>query len=153
MPAPEMSFVMVKPDGVQRGLVGEVISRLERKGFKLAGLKLMRPSRQLLEEHYENIKTRSFFPGFIDFMNSGPVVAMCWEGLEVVPTIRQIIGDTNPLRAAPGTIRGDCCIDPGRNLIHASDSTESAVKELALWFSTGELQEYKKNNHPDIYEN
>lgn len=148
----QRSFVMIKPDGVQRGLVGAIIARLEAKGFKLAGMKLVRPPRPLLEEHYVDIKSRSFFPGFIAFMESGPVVAMCWEGAKAVPTIRQMVGATNPLEAAPGTVRGDHGLDAGRNLIHASDSADNAAKELALWFTPDELQDYTLAQQPNVYE-
>lgn len=148
----QRSFVMIKPDGVQRGLVGQIIARFEAKGFKLVALKVCRPSKQLLEEHYVDIKSRSFFPGFLAFMASGPVVAMCWEGGNAVSSIRQLVGATNPLEAAPGTIRGDHGLDSGRNLIHASDSVANAEKELSLWFTPDQLMEYTLAQYPNLFE-
>lgn len=148
----QRSFVMIKPDGVQRGKVAEIIARFEAKGFKLVALRMMRPSKQLLEEHYVDIKSRSFFPGFLAFMQSGPVVGMCWEGAKAVPTIRQMVGATNPLEAAPGTVRGDLGLDAGRNLVHASDSADNAAKELALWFAPDELMDFALAQHANVYE-
>merc|ERR1712213_155310 len=117
--APEMAertFIAVKPDGVQRGLVGEIMSRFERRGYKLVAGKLMWASKELLENHYADLKGKPFFPGLIQYMNSGPVFAMVWEGKEVVKMGRKMLGETNPLASAPGTIRGDFCIDVGRNI-------------------------------------
>lgn len=135
----ERTFLMVKPDGVQRNLVGEVIKRLEKKGFTLVGLKLMAVSRELAEKHYGVHKERPFFAGLVDFIISSPVVAMVWEGEGVVASARKIIGATNPLAAEPGTIRGDFGISIGRNLIHGSDAIETAQTEIALWFQEDEL--------------
>lgn len=135
----ERTFIMVKPDGVQRGLVGTIIQRFENKGFKLVGLKFMWPSEELLQKHYSDLASRPFFPGLLKYISSGPVVPMVWEGLNVVKTGRQILGATNPADSAPGTIRGDLCIDVGRNIIHGSDSVEAAKKEIDLWFSEKEI--------------
>ncbi|MBP0011583.1 MAG: nucleoside-diphosphate kinase [Roseofilum sp. SBFL] len=135
----ERTFLAIKPDGVQRGLVGNIISRLESKGFTLVGLKLMNISRELAEQHYAVHKERPFFNGLIEFITSGPVVAMVWEGDGVVASARKIIGATNPLNAEPGTIRGDFGVDVGRNLIHGSDAIETAQNEVNLWFKEEEL--------------
>ena len=133
---PERTFLAVKPDGVQRGLVGEIISRLERKGFQMVGMKLVSPDRSLLELHYDEHREKSFFPSLIAYMASGPVLASVWEGAGVLEAARRMLGATNPLTAAPGTIRGDLGLETGRNLCHASDSEESARREIKLWFSS-----------------
>ncbi|MGK7923422.1 MAG: nucleoside-diphosphate kinase [Trichodesmium sp.] len=135
----ERTFIAIKPDGVQRGLVGPIISRFETKGFTLVGLKIMSVSKELAEKHYDVHKERPFFPGLIQFITSGPVVAMVWEGEGVVASARKIIGATNPLSAEPGTIRGDYGISVGRNLIHGSDAIETAQNEISLWFQEEEL--------------
>ncbi|MBP0030269.1 nucleoside-diphosphate kinase [Roseofilum sp. Guam] len=139
----ERTFLAIKPDGVQRGLVGNIISRLESKGFTLVGLKLMNVSRELAEQHYAVHKERPFFSGLIEFITSGPVVAMVWEGDGVVASVRKIIGATNPLNAEPGTIRGDFGVDVGRNLIHGSDAIETAQNEINLWFEEEELASWE----------
>lgn len=148
----ERTFIMIKPDGVQRSLVGEVIQRLEKKGFTLVGLKLMQVSRELAETHYGVHKDKPFFPGLVEFITSGPVVAMVWEGEGVVASSRKIIGATNPLNAEPGTIRGDFGISIGRNLIHGSDAVETAQTEIALWFGEGEVASWQPTLTPWIYE-
>lgn len=130
----EQTFIMIKPDGVQRGLVGEIIGRFEKKGFSLKGLKLITVDRAFAEKHYADLSAKPFFNGLVEYIVSGPVVAMVWEGKGVVATGRKIIGATNPLESAAGTIRGDFAIDIGRNVIHGSDAVESARKEIALWF-------------------
>ena len=129
----ERTFIAIKPDAVQRGLVGDIITRFERKGFKLSGIKFVQASRELLELHYEEHKARSFFPSLVDYMSSGPVVAAVWEGKGVVKGGRSLLGATNPAEAAPGTIRGDLAMETGRNLCHASDSVESAARDFKLW--------------------
>lgn len=139
----ERTFLAIKPDGVQRGLAGEIISRLEAKGFTLVGLKLMMVSRELAEQHYDVHKDKAFFPGLVDFITSGPVVAMVWEGDGVVASARKIIGATNPLNAEPGTIRGDFAISVGRNIIHGSDAVETGRREISLWFKEEELVTWK----------
>ncbi|KAH8117434.1 nucleoside diphosphate kinase [Phellopilus nigrolimitatus] len=131
---------MIKPDGVQRNLVGPIIARFEQRGFKLVALKLVHASPEHLEKHYEDLKGKSFFPGLIKYMSAGPVVAMVWEGLDAVKTGRAMLGATNPLASVPGTIRGDYALAVGRNICHGSDSVESAKKEIALWFPDGIVQ-------------
>jgi nucleoside-diphosphate kinase len=148
----ERTFIMIKPDGVQRNLVGEVISRFETKGFTLVGMKFLKVSRELAEKHYNIHKERPFFGGLVDFITSSPVVAMVWEGEGVVAGARTIIGATNPLTAAPGTIRGDFAVSIGRNLIHGSDAIETAQSEIALWFGDGELVDWKPAATPWLYE-
>jgi nucleoside-diphosphate kinase len=135
----ERTFLAIKPDGVQRGLVGEIIRRFETKGFTLVGLKFMKVSKELAEQHYDVHRERPFFPGLVEFIISSPVVAMVWEGEGVVAAARKIIGATNPLTSEPGTIRGDFGINVGRNLIHGSDAQETAKNEIALWFKEEEL--------------
>ncbi|PKY03890.1 nucleoside diphosphate kinase [Aspergillus campestris IBT 28561] len=148
----EQTFIAIKPDGVQRGLVGPIISRFENRGFKLAALKMTSPSKELLEQHYGDLSSKPFFPGLLAYMMSGPVVAMVWEGKDVVKTGRTILGATNPLASAPGTIRGDFAIDIGRNVCHGSDSVESAKKEISLWFQPQEVQTYKLAQYAWLYE-
>merc|ERR1739841_503807 len=135
----ERTFIMLKPDAVQRGLVGEIIKRFEAKGFKLVAMKMMHASEELLKEHYADLSSKGFFPGLVKYMNSGPVVPMVWEGLNVVKTGRVMLGETNPAASAPGTIRGDFCIQVGRNICHGSDGVESAKKEISLWFKEEQL--------------
>jgi len=148
----ERSFLMVKPDGVQRGLVGEIIKRFEQKGFKLVAIKNQWAGEELLQKHYADLSSKPFFAGLIKYMRSGPVVPMVWEGTNVVKTGRVMLGETNPAQSAPGTIRGDFCIEVGRNLLHGSDSVESAKKEIALWFKPEELVQWKSNEDPWLYE-
>merc|ERR1712020_706739 len=148
----ERSFIMIKPDGVHRGLVGEIIKRFEAKGFKLVAMKFMQASREHLEEHYADLKKKPFFPGLVEYMASGPVVPMVWEGLNVVKTGRVMLGETNPKDSAPGTIRGDFCVQVGRNICHGSDSVESANKEIKLWFKDQELTCYDPLASPWVYE-
>ena len=148
----ERTFLMVKPDGVQRNLVGEVIKRLENKGFTLVGLKLMAVSRELAEKHYDVHKERPFFGSLVEFIISSPVVAMVWEGKGVVASARKIIGGTNPLEADPGTIRGDYGVDIGRNLIHGSDAIETATREISLWFKDEELCSWENTMKTWLYE-
>ncbi|UBF28604.1 nucleoside-diphosphate kinase [Kovacikia minuta CCNUW1] len=135
----ERTFLAVKPDGVQRKLIGEIIRRFETKGFTLVGLKLLNVSRELAETHYGVHRERPFFAGLVEFITSGPVVAMVWEGDGVIASARKIIGATNPLTAEPGTIRGDYGVNVGRNLIHGSDAPETAQQEISLWFKEEEL--------------
>lgn len=148
----ERTFIMVKPDGVQRNLVGEVIRRFETKGFKLVGLKLVSVSKELAEKHYGVHKERPFFGSLVEFICSSPVVAMVWEGDGVVAAARNLIGATNPLTAAPGTIRGDFGVSIGRNLIHGSDAIETAQHEINLWFSKEELVDWERTTIAWLYE-
>ena len=148
----ERTFIMIKPDGVQRNLVGEVIKRFEAKGFTLVGLKIMQVSRELAEKHYDVHRERPFFASLVDYIISAPVVATVWEGEGVVAAARKIIGATNPLDADPGTIRGDYAVSIGRNLIHGSDANETAQQEVSLWFKEEELVEWDSSIKPWIYE-
>jgi len=142
----ERTFIMIKPDGVQRGLVGEIIKRFEQKGFKLVAIRMMRPGEAHLREHYADLAARSFFPGLVKYMNSGPVVAMAWEGQGVVKTGRVMLGETNPAASLPGTIRGDYCIQVGRNICHGSDAVESANHEIGLWFRDEDVCDWTPAN-------
>lgn len=148
----ERTFLAIKPDGVQRKLVGEIIRRFEAKGFTLVGLKLMNVSRELAETHYGVHRERPFFAGLVEFITSGPVVAMVWEGEGVIASARKIIGATNPLNAEPGTIRGDFGVNVGRNLIHGSDAPETAQQEISLWFKDEELAGWQPTIFPWIHE-
>lgn len=148
----ERTFLAIKPDGVQRGLVSEIIGRFESKGYRLVGLKLIQVSRELAETHYSEHKERPFFPGLVNFITSSPVVAMVWEGKGVVATARKIIGATNPLNAENGTIRGDFGVDVGRNIIHGSDAVDTAEREIALWFKPEEIADWQPTVSPWIYE-
>merc|ERR1711920_7442 len=147
MGADEQSYIMIKPDGVQRGLLGKIIARFEQKGFKLAAMKLTAPGKAHMEKHYADLATKKFFPGLVEYMCSGPVCAMVWEGDNAVKTGRKMLGATRPFDSEPGTIRGDFCIDVGRNICHGSDAVESANKEIALWFKPEELCNW--NDHSD----
>uniref|UniRef100_A0A4E9E248 Nucleoside diphosphate kinase n=1 Tax=Gibberella zeae TaxID=5518 RepID=A0A4E9E248_GIBZA len=152
MSSSEQTFIAIKPDGVQRGLVGPIISRFENRGFKLAAIKLMTPGKEHLEKHYADLAGKPFFAGLIEYMNSGPICAMVWEGRDAVKTGRSILGATNPLASSPGTIRGDYAIDVGRNVCHGSDSVENAQKEIALWFKEGEVVSWKSAQFNWVYE-
>lgn len=140
----ERTFVMVKPDGVQRGLIGEIIARFERKGYTLVGAKLMKVTTDLAQEHYAEHKERPFFGELVSFITSSPVFAMVWAGPGVIATARTMMGKTNPADAAPGTIRGDYAVSIGMNIIHGSDSPESAEREIGIWFGAGETTSYEK---------
>ncbi|WP_436871608.1 nucleoside-diphosphate kinase [Mammaliicoccus sciuri] len=148
----ERTFLMIKPDAVQRNLIGEVVSRLERKGLKLVAAKLFQANEELAKEHYAEHVEKPFFNDLVSFITSGPVFAMVVEGKNVVEVTRTLVGETNPTKAEPGTIRGDYGIDLGRNIIHGSDSNESAEREIGLWFDQSELNDYKLNNENWVYE-
>jgi nucleoside-diphosphate kinase len=148
----ERTFLAIKPDGVQRKLVGEIIRRFEAKGFTLVGLKLMSVSRELAEAHYGVHRERPFFAGLVEFITSGPVVAMVWEGDGVIAAARKVIGATNPLTAEPGTIRGDLGANIGRNIIHGSDAPETAQSEISLWFKDEELVNWQPTIMPWVHE-
>jgi nucleoside-diphosphate kinase len=148
----ERTFLMIKPDGVQRNLVGEIIQRFETKGFTLVGLKMMQVSSELAEKHYAVHKERPFFRSLVDFITSSPVVAMVWQGEGVIASARKIIGATNPLNAEPGTIRGDFGISVGRNLIHGSDGPDTAKDEVSLWFRDAELANWTPAITPWVVE-
>ncbi|KAM7273133.1 hypothetical protein ACFE04_027797 [Oxalis oulophora] len=147
----EKTFIMIKPDGVQRGLVGEIICRFEKKGFYLKGMKLVSVDSALAHKHYEEHVGKPFFNSLVEYIISGPVVAMVWEGKNVVATGRNIIGATNPSASAPGTIRGDFGIEMKRNLIHGSDSAESGKREISLWFPEGTVN-WQSSQHAWVYE-
>jgi nucleoside-diphosphate kinase len=148
----ERTLVLIKPDGVQRGLVGEIISRLERRGLKLAAMKLMQVDDALAKRHYAEHVERPFFGGLVGFITSAPVAAMVWEGGQAVEVVRNTMGSTSPASSAPGTIRGDLGVDIGRNLVHGSDSVESAAREVALFFKSGEILDYTRSSDPWINE-
>ncbi len=140
----ERTYLMVKPDGVQRGLIGEIVARFERKGLKLAGAKLMQVSRERAERHYAEHKGKDFYEKLLQFITSGPVFAMVWEGDQAVAHCRALIGKTNSLEAAPGTIRSDFAVHTNFNLIHGADSLENAEREIAIFFSEDELVSYDR---------
>jgi nucleoside-diphosphate kinase len=140
----ERTLVLVKPDGVQRGLSGEIIHRLERRGLKLVGLKMMRVSKQTAARHYAEHQGKAFYEGLMGFITSAPVVAMVVEGREAVTVVRSLMGSTDPLKAQPGTIRGDLALDLGMNVIHGSDSPSRAQTEIGLFFRPEELQDYER---------
>ncbi|KAI5200307.1 nucleoside diphosphate kinase [Aureobasidium subglaciale] len=152
MSSNEQTFIAIKPDGVQRGLVGPIISRFETKGFRLSAIKMCQPGQEHLEKHYSDLSDKPFFRGLISYMNSGPICAMVWEGRDAVKTGRVLLGATNPAASSPGTIRGDFAIDVGRNVCHGSDSVENAQKEIALWFKKDELTSWKSAQNDWIYE-
>mgnify|MGYP006299588987 FL=1 len=148
----QRTFIMIKPDGVQRGLVGEVISRFEKKGYKLVGMKYLVASKDHVEAHYEEHRGKKFFDGLVTYVTSGPVVPMVWEGDNVIEGGRNIIGATKPTEATPGTIRGDLCIDVGRNLIHGSDAPDTAEKEIKHWFKPEDFADFTPHSQESIYE-
>ncbi|OYT33255.1 nucleoside-diphosphate kinase [Archaeoglobales archaeon ex4484_92] len=148
----ERSFIMIKPDGVQRALIGEIIRRIERKGLKIIGLKMIKISKEIAKRHYEEHKDKAFFDELIKYITSGPVVVMVVEGREAIKVVRKLVGSTNPVDASFGTIRGDFGLDIGRNIIHASDSKESASREISLFFSENEILEYNRIDENWIYE-
>jgi nucleoside-diphosphate kinase len=140
----EQTLVLIKPDAVQRGLVGEIVARLERRGLQLVAMKLMRITEELAGRHYAEHREKPFFAGLVAFITSAPVVAMVWQGPGAVAMVRTMMGATNPANAAPGTIRGDLAVDFGMNVIHGSDSAESAQREVSLFFSAGELLPWER---------
>lgn len=152
MPQMERTFVMVKPDGVQRQLAGKIIGAFERRGLKIVGLKLLRITPELAGRHYAEHRDKPFFQGLVDFITSGPVVAMVLEGKDCIAMVREMMGATDPQKAAPATIRGRYGIDIGRNLVHGSDSPASAGREIALFFKDEELLRYPLDIHKWVYE-
>ncbi len=149
----ERTFVLVKPDGVQRGLIGEVTARLEKRGLKLVAAKFMHVSRSLAERHYAIHKGKPFYEGLVNYITSAPVMAMVWEGPGAVAAVRQTMGATRPTEAAPGTVRHDLALTIGRNLTHASDSVENGEAEIALWFKPEELVSWSRPVDAWIFEN
>jgi nucleoside-diphosphate kinase len=148
----ERTYVMVKPDGVHRGLVGEILKRFENRGYKLVALKMCSPTKEHVEKHYADLAGKKFFPGLVQYMLTGPVVATVWEGTSAVKVGRKIVGETDPIDSLPGTIRGDFCVEKGRNIIHASDAVDSAEKEINLWFTQEEIQSWNKVDEKMVYE-
>lgn len=148
----EQSLILVKPDGVQRGLIGEVITRLEHRGLRLVGAKFMQVSQELAETHYAIHKGKPFYDGLIRYITSAPVMAMVWEGPNAVAAVRQTMGATRPTEAAPGTLRHDFALEVGRNLTHASDTKENGVNEVELWFKPEELVTWSREVDRWIFE-
>ena len=148
----ERSLVLVKPDGVQRALVGEVISRLERRGLRLVAAKFMQVSRELAETHYGIHKGKPFYDGLIEYITSAPVMAMVWEGPNAIAAIRQTMGATRPTEAAPGSLRHDFALEVGRNLTHASDTPENGANEVSLWFKKDELVDWSREVDRWVFE-
>ncbi|XP_053221307.1 nucleoside diphosphate kinase A-like [Podarcis raffonei] len=148
----ERTLIAVKPDGVQRRLVGDVIRRFEKRGFKLVGLKLLQANEGILAEHYHELRRKPFYHELIKYMTSGPVVAMVWEGYNVVKTSRAMVGETNPVEAKAGTVRGDFSVHVSRNVVHASDSLETAQREISLWFRSNELIDWDCCDQKILYE-
>lgn len=148
----EQTLVLVKPDGVQRGLIGEVISRLERRGLKLVAMKFMQISEEMAKQHYGEHEGKPFFDGLISFITSAPVVAMVWEGGGAIATVRTTMGATKPSESTPGSIRGDFGLDVGRNIIHGSANAEDAAKEVNLFFDASEIISWERAADPWIFE-
>ena len=148
----EKTLVLIKPDGVQRSLIGEVISRLERRGLRLTGAKFMNVNQELAEKHYAVHQGKPFYEGLIKYITSGPVMAMVWEGPQCIAAVRQTMGATRPTEAAPGSIRHDFSLEVGRNLTHASDSPENGIHEVSLWFEPDELVSWERSVDRWIFE-
>ena len=148
----ERTFILVKPDGVQRGLIGEVISRLERRGLHLVAARFQSVSRNMAERLYAVHQGKPFYDGLLDYITSGPVMAMVWEGPSAIAAVRQTIGATRPIEAEPGSLRHDFSLEVGRNLTHASDSVETARKEIDLWFRSDDLVDWSRDIDPWIFE-
>ncbi len=140
----ERTLVLAKPDAVARGLVGEIVSRLERKGLKLVAMKMVWMDKEMAERHYDVHRGKAFFEGLVEYITSLPIVAMVWEGPSAVSSVRAVMGPTDPARASPGTIRGDLALDISNNLVHGSDSVASAEKEIAVFFKPSELYDWKQ---------
>ena len=149
----ERTLVLIKPDGVQRGLVGVIIGRIERRGLRLIGIKMLQVPRSLAEKNYAVHKGKPFYDGLIDYIIASPVVAMTWQGSKAVEVVRQVLGSTNPTQASPGTIRADFAVDTGRNLTHGSDSAQTGELEVNLWFTLEELLDWEQDNESWIFEN
>lgn len=147
----EQTLVLIKPDAIQRGLFGEITARFEKKGLKLVGVKMMTLDEAILREHYAHLVDKPFFGGLAKFMESTPIIAMCWEGLEVVEAVRRLTGITKSREAEMGSIRGDFAMSVSCNVIHASDSVENAEKEVARFFKKDEIFEYGKSEYTHVY--
>jgi len=151
--AQERSFIAIKPDGVQRAQIGEIIRRFEAKGFHLVGMKLLQPTPQMAAEHYDDLKAKPFFRSLVAFFSSGPIVAMVWQGKDVIKTGRVMLGATNPAASALGTIRGDLAVEMGRNICHGSDGPEGAKHEIEFWFKDSEIVDWTPELRRWVYEN
>lgn len=149
----EQTLLLIKPDGVQRGLIGTIISRVEQRGLRLIGMKFMQVSRTLAETHYLIHKGKPFYNGLIDYLTSSPVVAMAWQGNKAIAAVRQVLGATDPTVAQPGTVRGDYGIDIGRNLTHGSDSVENGKAEVKLWFNTEAILDWERIGENWVFDN
>mmetsp|Transcript_14757 Transcript_14757/g.17983 ORF Transcript_14757/g.17983 Transcript_14757/m.17983 type:complete len:221 (-) Transcript_14757:159-821(-) len=147
----ERTFLAVKPDGVQRGIIGDIIARFEKRGYKLVGLKMVWPTEKMAQDHYADLSKKGFYKGLCKFFSSGPIVCMCWEGKDIIRQGRQMLGETQPLASKPGSIRGDFSIDLGRNICHGSDSPEAAEHELKMWFPEG-VNDWSKTVDSSVYE-
>jgi nucleoside-diphosphate kinase len=147
----ERTFLAIKPDGVQRGLIGDIIVRFEKRGYKLVGLKMVWPTLEMAQEHYSDLSNKPFYGSLCEFFSSGPIVCMCWEGKDIIKQGRQMLGETQPLHSKPGSIRGDFSIDLGRNICHGSDSPEAAKAELLMWFPEG-VNDWSKTVDAWVYE-
>ncbi len=147
----ERTLVLIKPDGVQRGLIGEIVSRLEKRGLKLVAAKFMSVSQHLAEKHYEIHKGKPFYEGLINYITSAPVLAMVWEGPLAITAVRQTMGSTRPTEAAPGSVRHDYALEVGRNLTHASDAPETAIQEIGIWFQPEEIASWERSSDPWIF--
>lgn len=148
----ERTFVMIKPDAFQRGLVGEVVSRIEDRGLKLVGMKLLVPSQEQGEKHYAEHSDEPFYEDLVGFITSGPAVPMVVEGENAVSVVRDMIGATDPAEASPGTVRGDLALDIGRNCVHAADAPETAEREISIYFDEDEIESYERNDEAWLYE-
>merc|ERR1711976_815521 len=148
----ERTFIAIKPDGVQRGLIGEIIRRFEARGYKLVGMKMIYPSLEMAKEHYTDLSSKPFYNGLCKYFSSGPIVAMVWEGKDVILQGRKLVGATNPNDSEAGSIRGDLCISVGRNIIHGSDGPDSAKHEISFWFKAGEVTNYSLILESMLYE-
>jgi len=148
----ERTLAIVKPDGVQRALIGEIVGRFERRGLRLVGMKFMLMSRDLAERHYEEHKGKGFYEGLVSYITSGPIVAMVWEGVNTIQIVRDMMGKTKPHESAPGTIRGDFGVEVGRNIVHGSDGQDSAAREIKFFFASDELVDWGRSNDPWIFE-
>lgn len=148
----ERTFVMIKPDAFQRGLVGEIVSRIEDRGLKLVGMKLLVPSQEQGEKHYAEHSDEPFYDDLVGFITSGPAVPMVVEGENAVSVVRDMIGATDPAEASPGTVRGDLALDIGRNCVHAADAPETAEREISIYFDEDEIESYERNDEAWLYE-
>ena len=148
----QRTLVLIKPDGVQRGLVGAIISRLEARGLKIVAMKMLQMDREIASQHYDVHRQRPFFQGLVQFITTSPIIAMVLEGSNAVELVRRTIGSTDPVQAEPGTIRGDLAVEIGRNLIHGSDSLETAAKEISFFFKSEEIPDYTRSVEPWITE-